>query len=138
MRATSTTRAPPRVVDARGLLHRQTPKATRACDAADAYDGLVVLQNPTQKLLAVAYDVSVGSVARASRLTPEQRMAVRQGQRPLVLPATPSVLPIVPATPPAPPVTMDARTKLAEVVAEIGIDGTLALLAENENEKVAA
>ena len=32
---------------------------------------------------------------------------------------------IAPATPPVPPVIMGARNKLAEVVAEIGLDGVL-------------
>ena len=35
------------------------------------------------RLTAAAWGVSVGSVARALRLTPEQRQAVRQGKRPL-------------------------------------------------------
>ena len=89
MHTTEATAAPLRVVDAHGLLHLQrVSKATKACDAADAVDGLAVLQNPTMRLAAAAYGVSIGSVARARRLSPEQREAVRKGRRPLVLPAT--------------------------------------------------
>jgi hypothetical protein len=101
-------------------------------------DGLVRLQNHTLKLAAAAYGVSIGSVARARRLTPEQRQAVRQGRRPLILPRVPSAPPVLPApaTPPVPvvitPVIMGARERLDEIVAEIGIYATLDLLAAKE------
>jgi hypothetical protein len=131
------TAAVPRVVDTHGLLHvRRVPKSARACNAADAIDGITILGSPTLKLAAVAFGVSVGSVARALRLTPAQRQAVRQGMRPLVLPPAPPVPTIVPATPPAPPVTMGARERLKEIVHEIGFEATLNLLAASE--KVAA
>jgi hypothetical protein len=138
MKAMSTTAAVLRVVDAHSLLHLRASKCAKACDAADTVDGLAVLQNPTLRLVAAAYGVSVGSVARALRLTPEQRQAVRQGQRPLVLPAPSAVPvpPIVPATPPVSPVVMGARERLAAIVNEIGLNATLDLLAASE--KVAA
>jgi hypothetical protein len=44
-------------------------------------DGLAVLQNLTPRLAAVAYSVSIGSVARARRSSPEQRQAVRNKRR---------------------------------------------------------
>ena len=120
--------AAPRVVDSHGLLHMRVPKAAKACDAADVVDGLAILGNPTLKLAAVAYGVSIGSVARALRLTPEQREAVRKGQRPLILPAIPPAPP-VPAIPPIPPVitpvVMGPRERLDQIVAEIGLDATL-------------
>jgi hypothetical protein len=137
MRSTEATAAPPRVVGAHGLLHLRVSKAARACLAADIVDGFAVVQNPTMRLAATAYGVSIGSVARALRLTPEQRQAVRRGQRPLVLPRTPS-----PATLPVPaipvttsvitPVIVGPRERLAEIVNEIGLDATLALLANSE------
>ena len=96
MKLKETTAAAPRVVDAHGLLHLRASKAAKACDAADAVDGLAILGNPTLKLAAVAYGVSIGSVARALKLTPEQRDAVRQGKRAL-LPRAPSVIPAVSA-----------------------------------------
>ena len=141
------TAAVPRVVDAHGLLHLRASKAVKACDAADAVDGLVKLGNPTLRLVAAAYGVSVSYVARALRLSPEQRQAVRQRRRPLVLPRTPSAPPvppalpvsvptIVPATPLVPPVVMGARERLDKIVAEIGVDGVLNMLAAAE--KVAA
>jgi hypothetical protein len=90
MRLKETTAAVPRVVDAHGLLLKRTAKAAKACDAADVVDGLAVLQNPTLRLVAAAYGVSESSIALARRLTPDQRQAVRCGQRPLVLPCASS------------------------------------------------
>jgi hypothetical protein len=139
MKPTETTTAPPRVVDAHGLLHKRATKAAKACDAADLVDGLTGLQNYTLRLAAFANDVSVGSVSRARRLSPEQRQAVRKGRRPLVLPrapAAPRTLPALPeclrsapATPPVPPVTLNVREQLHHIVSMIGIDATLNLLA---------
>ena len=65
MKTTAATAAAPRVVDAHGLLHLRASKSAKACDAADLVDGLAVLQNPTQRVAATAYGLSVGSVARA-------------------------------------------------------------------------
>jgi hypothetical protein len=136
-----TTAAPPRVVDAHSLLHMRASKSARACDAADVVDGLAVLQNHTLRLAAAAYGVSLGSVARARRLTPEQRQAVRKGQRPLILPCAPSAPQVLPAppvpstaptTPPISPVTMGARERLDKIVAEIGLSATFDLLAATE------
>jgi len=135
MRTLETTTAPPRVVDAHSLLHLRVSKAVRACDAADLVDGLSVLQNHTLRLAAAAYGVSLGSVARARRLTPEQRLAVKQGKRPLILPRTPAAPPvpaIVPAMPPVPPVTMGVEKLLAAIVDKIGVNGVLDLLAVSE------
>ena len=127
----------PRDVDSHSLLHLRVSKAAKACDAADAVDGLAILGHPTLRLAATAYGVSIGSVARALRLTPEQRLAVRRNERPLILPRAPSAPPappvsIAPATPPVPSVIMGARDKLAEVIAEIGADGVLNMLAAME------
>jgi hypothetical protein len=137
--ATALTAAVPRlIVDAHSLPHMRQSKATKACNAADALDGRVAVQNLTLRLMSAAYGVSVPYISRARRLTPEQRQAVRQGKRPLILPRAPStppalpVPPTAPMTPPVPPVTMGARERLAEIVAEIGLDATLTLLANNE------
>jgi hypothetical protein len=143
MRVTPTTVAVPRV-DTHSLLHWRASKAVKACAAADAVDGLAVLQNYTLRLAATAYGVSIGSVARARRLSPEQRQAVRQGKRPLILPrapSAPSTPPIppalpgpstAPATPPVSPVVMSARERLGQIVKEIGMSATLDLLAATE------
>jgi hypothetical protein len=143
MRLKETTAAAPRVVDAHGLLHLRASKAVKACDAADAVDGLAILGAPTLRLAATAYGVSIGSVARALRLTPEQRQAVRQGKRPLILPRAPAAPPAPPVPaipPPAPPVItpviMGVHERLKEIVSEIGLYATLDLLAASE--KVAA
>jgi hypothetical protein len=125
------TTAIPRVVDAHSLLHTRAKKSAKACDAADLVDGLAVLQNYTLRLAAVAHDVSMGSVSRARRLTPEQRQAVRQGRRPLVLPrtpATPRTPSFIPTMPPVPPTTADARAQLHYIISIIGMDATLDLL----------
>jgi hypothetical protein len=110
---------PVRTVDAHSLLHQRASKSVKACDAADVVDGLAVLQNLTLRLVATAYGVSLGSVARARRLTPEQRQAVRQRKRPLLLPRTP----------PALPAPVSAQQKLAEVVAEVGADTAVDMIA---------
>ena len=62
MKTTEATAAVPRVVDAHSLLHMRASKSAKACDAADVVDGLAVLQNPTLRLAAAAYGVSIGSV----------------------------------------------------------------------------
>ena len=83
--------------------------------------------------------MSVGSVSRALRLTPEERQAVRQGKRPLIPPRTPAVPPMstIQAVPPViTPVIMGPRERLREIVRELGLDVTLDLLAATE--KVAA
>jgi hypothetical protein len=133
-----------RVVDAHSLLHQRAIKAAKACDAADAVDGLVKLQNPTLRIAALAWGVSVGSVARARRLTPEQRDAVRRGNRPLVLPRDPAdppqpVIAPAPAKLPVPPpeyAVANAWFRLNDVVAEVGLDTVFELL--NAMEKDAA
>ena len=110
-----------RVVDCHSLLHLRVPKAVRACDAADACDELVILGRPTLHVAAVAYGVSLWTVARARRLPPQERDQVRKGKRPIVLPRTPAPLPVMP---------VDVRTRLLDIVDEIGgIDATLDLLA---------
>ena len=107
-----------RVVDCHSLLHLRVPKAVRACDE------LVILGRPTLHVAAVAYGVSLWTVARARRLPPQERDQVRKGTRPIVLPRTPAPLPVMP------PMAVDVRTRLLDIVDEIGgIDATLDLLA---------
>jgi hypothetical protein len=126
MKHLMTTTAPPRVVDAHSLLHLKAPKSTKAVNAADAVDGLVLVQNLTLRLAAAAYGVSVGSVARAHALHPEERDEVRRGWRPLVIPPeAPVAVKIAPA--PSSP-----QERLADIVAEIGISSALTMLATLE------
>ena len=111
-----------RVVDCHSLLHLRVPKAVRACDAADACDELVILGRPTLHVAAVAYGVSLWTVARARRLPLQERDQVRKGKRPIVIPRTPAPFPVMPA--------VDVKTRLLDIVDEIGgIDATLDLLA---------
>jgi hypothetical protein len=117
---------PLRVVDAHSLLHLKTPKSVRACDAADAVDGLVIVQNPTLRVAAMAWGVSIGHVARARHLPPEERARVRRGERPLVLPA------ILPAMAKSSPVPACEEEKLTEVIDALGVSGTLDLMARLE------
>jgi len=123
-----------RTVDAHSVPHRKSSKAARAVDAADLVDGYAVLQNPTIRLAAATYGVSVGSVTRARRLTPEQRQEVRRGWRPLIIPHAKPSLPVPP--PSASPLIEEAHAQLLGVVSHIGWDATLDLLATIE--KVAA
>ena len=99
-----------RTVDARSLLNRKLTKAARACDAADLLDGFAVLL-PTSRLVATISGISTSSVSRAQRLTPEQRAAVRRGERPLSLPRR--VCP---------------QEQLSQIVDEIGLDRVRNLL----------
>ena len=120
--ATGLATAPPRVVDCHSLLHLRAPKAVRACDAADACDGLVILGSPTLHVAAVAYGISLWTVARARRLPLQERDQVRKGKRPIVIPRTPAPFPVMPA--------VDVKTRLFSIIGEIGgVDATLDLLA---------
>jgi hypothetical protein len=122
-------------VDARGLLHRRATQAVKACAAADLVDGFTHLQHPTQRVAAAAYGVSMASAARACCLTVEERDQVRNGERPLVLPApVPKPVPTtVPATPPTPPTTtINAEQRLLESLDELGLDAVLLLLVDRE------
>src|SRR5262245_22060625 len=114
---------PFRAVDAHSLPHRKASKAARAVDAADILDGLMTLQNLTVPLVAAALGISSSSVANARRLTPEQRDAVRKGKRPLVLPTKPAPLPL------PPPAPVSAQQRLAEIVAEVGVNTTIDMIA---------
>jgi hypothetical protein len=105
----STVKTTIRTVDARSLLNKKLPKAVRACGAADLLDGLAVLL-PTLRLAAKVSGISVSSVTRARRLTPEQRDAVRR-ERPLSLPRR-----------------MSPQELLSQIVDEIGFDRVQNLL----------
>ena len=126
MKTTEATAAVPRVVDAHSLRHLRASQAAKAIDAADLVDGLAVLQNLTLQMAATAYGVSMGSVTRALRLSPDQRQAVRAGQRPLVLPSPAAPVPTIITSPAAP--VMSPQEALSWVVSQIGIDRTLNLV----------
>lgn len=126
MKTTEATAAVPRVVDAHSLRHLRASQAAKAIDAADLVDGLAVLQNLTLQMAATAYGVSMGSVTRALRLSPDQRQAVRAGQRPLVLPSQAAPVPTIITSPAAP--VMSPQEALSWVVSQIGIDRTLNLV----------
>jgi protein-disulfide isomerase-like protein with CxxC motif len=126
MKTTEATAAVPRVVDAHSLRHLRASQAAKAIDAADLVDGLAVLQNLTLRMAATAYGVSMGSVTRARRLSPDQRQAVRAGQRPLVLPSPAAPVPTIITSPAAP--VMSPQEALSWVVSQIGIDRTLNLV----------
>jgi hypothetical protein len=111
-----------KTIDAHSVLNRKSPKSAKACDAADVVDGHAALQNPTIRLVAAAFGVSVGYVLAARRLTPTQREAVRNGWRPLILPRSTPALP-APVSP---------QERLAGIVAELGVTGTLNALASIE------
>ena len=126
MKTTEATAAVPRVVDAHSLRHLRASQAAKAIDAADLVDGLAVLQNLTLQMAATAYGVSMVSATRALRLSPDQRQAVRAGQRPLVLPSPAAPVPTIITSPAAP--VMSPQEALSWVVSQIGIDRTLNLV----------
>jgi hypothetical protein len=99
-----------KTVGAHSQPHQKSRKASAACAAADVLAGVGPLRI-TRSLVALKHGVSTSSVARAQRLTPEQRDAVRRGERPLVL-----------------PVIEGPQQRLAAIVDEIGLDRTLNLL----------
>jgi hypothetical protein len=99
-----------KLVDAHSILKRKVSQATRACDAADAIDGITALQNPTLRLAAYAFGVSLAYVGAALRLSPEQREAVRNGWRPLILPRLASDVPALPSP----------QERFAGIVSELG------------------
>jgi hypothetical protein len=88
-----------RVIDAHSVPHQKAPKAVKACDAANVLDGVAMLQNLTLKLVSTAFSVSVSSIVTAQRLMPDQRTAVRRGERPLTLPATATIALPAPKSP---------------------------------------
>jgi hypothetical protein len=117
-----------RQIDAHSVPHLKTSKAVRAVDGADILDGLAKLENLTLRLVAAGMGVSVGYLVQARRLTPEQRQAVRDGRRPLILPRAPVKPPVVPApvttpaTPPSPPViAADAHRQVEALVDVFGL-----------------
>jgi hypothetical protein len=113
-----------KTINARSLPHKKLPKPARSVLGANMLGGFVRPENLTRAMMAAIVGVSVTYLDIASRLTPEQRAAVLRGERTLFMPRTKPALP-------------KPEKKLAEVVAEIGVDQTLALLAANEN-RVAA
>jgi hypothetical protein len=103
----------------------QGPKFLRACFAADVLDGKFAL-SPTLDLVAAVFKVSSSSVSRARRLNPEQRAAVRRGDRPLVIPHTaPAPVPVPSGSP---------QQWLDRIVAEIGAEATFGLVAKHGGE----
>jgi hypothetical protein len=98
----------------------QAPKFLRACLAADILDGKCAL-SPTIELVASVCKVSPASVSRARRLDPEQRAAVRRGDRPLVIPRSTA------QTPPA-----DPRQRVGALVDELGVEVLLSLVVEHQ------
>src|SRR5262249_52958948 len=77
-----------RAISGAGLaqLQRRMSAAERACFAADVIDGKIMLAGLTVKSIAALVGVCPAYVHRALNLTPEQRIEVRRGDRPLVRP----------------------------------------------------
>jgi len=94
------------------------PKYYRACIAADVVIRRIPLE-PSIGVVATLLKISPSSVSRALRLTPEERAAVRRRERALVPRAA------APVTPESP------QQRLDGIVAEIGVEGTLDLLAKH-------
>jgi hypothetical protein len=69
---------------ARFLRHMSAPQ--RAVLAAEILNGRIILTDLTAKAVAALVDVNQSYVNAALRCTPEQRLAVASGKRPLVRP----------------------------------------------------
>jgi hypothetical protein len=108
----------PRILSGASLaqrLRRMSPPE-RAVLGADILDGRVVLQGLTAKTIAEIVGVNQSYLFAAARATPEQRMAIARGSRPVILP-------------PALPAPIDWRNVdddvLVEAVRLIGVDRAL-------------
>jgi hypothetical protein len=98
-----------------GNGHYARQKSSAACDAANLLDEILAKHpdsnvNALMRALAGVLGVSSRYIGIARHLRPEQRDAVQRGERPVITPHT---------TP---------ESRLAEVVAEIGVDRTANLL----------
>ena len=104
-----------RVPSVNGNGHYARQKSSDACYVADLLDAITAEHpkadaNALARALARILGVSSRSVGVARHLRPEQRDAVRCGERPLITPRT------------AP------ESRLAEIVAEVGVDRAADLL----------
>jgi hypothetical protein len=102
------------------LIRCMSP-AERACLAADIIDGAIVLVAPTTRAVAEQVRCSATAVFAALRLSPDQREAVRKGERPLIQPQARSQLSFNWTA-------IDDAT-LTNVVRLAGVDRTLAIAA---------
>ena len=117
-----------RLINGRGLPHRQLTKRQRAALAADVLAGRAVIQLSAQQLAGLL-GVSLPYIARAGRLSPEIRTALINGEVALSF----SVLapPKHPAL--AAPEVVLSDTELADVIAAVGVDRTLRAAIAVEN-----
>jgi hypothetical protein len=108
---TSSPAAPARprpYVDPHSLVHSKTlSKSARAVLGAEILDGRLSLLNPTVAMVAQAVGVNADYIAKARRLSPEQRREVARGRRSLVAHKAAPMLP----TP---------RQRFAGIVSELG------------------
>ena len=138
MRATSTTTAPPRVVDAHSLLHlraskggeglrcgrpRRRPRRVAEPDTAGSGHRLRAQCRVGGPRPAVNPGAAAGRAARGAAAGLAARSVGYTGAGSVTVP-------------PVSPVVMDVRERLNEIVNEIGLNATLGLLAASE--KVAA
>ena len=86
-----------RAISGAGLsqVRRRMSAVERAVLAADILDGRVVLQGLTAKAVSELVGANLSYVHRAVLLTPEQRIAVVRGDRPLITPAPRAAAPAV-------------------------------------------
>jgi hypothetical protein len=117
----------PRLVMGMWLAHAKLSKAERAYLAGDLYTGAARLVEPTMLQAAMLARVNV-TYAHWAIKRPNDRLLVESGAVPLVPPAGPKALP-KPVSP---------LDRLADVVAELGMNGTLNALTMIEGATVAA
>jgi hypothetical protein len=111
----------PRLVTGQWLAHAKLTLAERAYLAGDLYTGAAQLVQPTMLQSAALAKVNA-TYAHAAFRRPADRLLVESGAVPLV----PSVMPK------ALPKPVDPVEQLADVVAAVGVNGTLGLLAQIE------
>jgi len=111
----------PRLVTGQWLAHARLTLTERAYVAADLYVGAAQLVRPTVLQCAALAKVNA-CYAHWAIKRPNDRLLVESGAVPLVPPAGPKALPK-----PVEPVEL-----LADVVAAVGFNGTLGLLAQIE------
>jgi hypothetical protein len=108
------------------INNRALSKTRRALLGAAVLKGEYDLK-PTAKDVARMVGCSVAYLHRAAKLSPAEEQRVRAHLRPLIEPKVKAL-----------PVPVSPQQRLAEVVAELGITGTLTMLAAIEKRAAAA
>jgi hypothetical protein len=121
---------PPSAIKGRNIAKQKLSKLELALLAGDVRAGRVPLGDFSLRQLSNIFGVSIPSISAAAKLTEEDYSELRRGLRPLILRE--------PKEPTAPAMPLSPQERLAQVVAEIGFDATLTMLAASEQQSAAA